>query len=141
MLKDPFNLLSSYWQDRRRKDFSAYRVHCACCIPKKKKKDIETGEIIVAAKRLCSCSLSKIHCVFSAEIFPDFSMGARTRVDASEGCATMSASPSVQEPGGCSLRRTSVVNGRNLYDLRKQIIGATLTSRSITLGRTPTSAF
>lgn len=35
----------------------------------------------------------------------------------------------------------NVVNGRNLYDPRKQITGATLTSRSITLGRTPTSAF
>jgi len=43
--------------------------------------------------------------------------------------------------GGVFLLTSSVVNGRNLYDPRKQITGATLTSRSITLGRTSTSAF
>jgi len=43
--------------------------------------------------------------------------------------------------GGVFLLTSSVVNGRNLYDPRKQITGATLTNRSITLGRTPISAF
>ena len=142
IVEDPFNLLNSYSQNRRRKDFPRpieapiVRVLHS----EKKKKKTSRPEIVVAVRRDFVLVSFLKYCVFSAVIFPDFSMGARIRVDAFEGCATMNASPSVQELGGCSLRR-SVVNRRNLYDLRKQIIGATLTSRSITLGRTPTSAF
>jgi len=108
--------------------------------PEEGKKDIEIED-----RRRCEdfVLVSFLeHCVFSAMIFPDFSIGARTRVDASEGRARMNARvlpPRNQREGApCTM---SVVNGRNLYDPRKQITGATLTSRSITLGRTSTSAF
>lgn len=133
-----FQLLKSL-QRRSVERISRVSKRSLCLLrPEGKKKDIETGD--ETAKRLCSCFLSQVLCFLGCDFSRFFYERAYTR-----GCIR-----GVQDeresfrPGArrvLPLRRAQNVNGRNLYDPRKQIIGAILTSRSTTLGRIPTSAF
>lgn len=121
-------------------------VYCVYCASTRKKKTSRPEIVIAKKKRLFLFPFSSNR-VFSAVIFPDlFYIGARTRVNALRGVRQDETRETQEQPrrvldGTFILATERDGNRRNLYDPRKQIIGATLTSRLITLGRTPTSAF